>query len=549
MDGTMTETEHTLQERLQRLRDLMDREGDHTAAAELREVGDKLGRRELVAAFCGHFSAGKSSLINALSGKAVMPASPLPTSANVVLIREGEARALLTPADPTKAKVEVPVEQVADYCRNGEEYARVELWDRVELPPRGGVLLDTPGVDSNDAGHAMATHSALHLADVVFYVMDYNHVSSETNLSFAKSLSDYGKPVYMVVNQIDKHREAELAFADYQASVSQAFRAWNIAAQGIFYISLKREDAPGNMLPQLKQVIRDLFGRGDGLLEYGAYASASQSVEGYLVRASEAEQARRERLEAEAGGETDISALEEELHQLEAVVGTSGEQVWASRRLEWLRRIGSLLETAQLMTPPLRELAGRFLESRAPGFKAKGWFAGGKTEAEKQLRQAEFLQALGEQVEAQLDWHVRQELRAIGQELEVWAEAWEQQLDERLPRPEEAWITEPLPGGAMLSGEATLHYAAAVGAGIAARFRRAAAGVIDALLAAPSPRRAAEAAAAQTRRAELAARLPAARALAQLDAAAAARAARCAALLGARVPLTPGLLPEVRAGV
>ncbi|MEA3569805.1 dynamin family protein [Paenibacillus phoenicis] len=546
MDRTMTKTDYELQERLHQLQHLLEQEGDATAAAELREVGDKLGRRELVAAFCGHFSAGKSSLINALSGKTVMPASPLPTSANVVLIREGEPRALLTPADPAKPKVEVPVDEVVAYCRNGEEYARVELWDRVELPPRGGVLLDTPGVDSNDAGHAMATYSALHLADVVFYVMDYNHVSSETNLSFAKSLSDYGKPVYMIVNQIDKHREEELAFTAYQASVSQAFRNWNIKAQGIFYISLKKEDAPGNMLPQLRKVIRNLFARGEGLLEYSAYASAAQSVEGYLARAAAAEQSQREQLVAEAGGETDVTAMEEELRQLE-MAGPSGEQVWDMRKQEWLRRISSLLETAQMMTPPLREQAGRYLESQAPGFKVKGWFAAGKTEAEKQKRQSEFLQALAEQVEAQLDWHVRQELRAIGQELEIWGEAWEQQLDERMPKPAEAWITEPLPGGAMLSGESTLHYAAAVAAGIAARYRRAAVDVIDALLAAPSPRRAAEAEAALARRAELAARLPAARALAQLDAAAEARAARCAALLGAPVPLTPGLLPEVRA--
>ncbi|MFL0556546.1 dynamin family protein, partial [Paenibacillus barengoltzii] len=503
MDQTMTKTDYELQERLHQLQHLLEQEGDATSAAELREVGDKLERRELVAAFCGHFSAGKSSLINTLSGKTVMPASPLPTSANVVLIREGEPRALLTPADPGKPKVEVPVDEVAAYCRNGEEYTRVELWDRVELPPRGGVLLDTPGVDSNDAGHAMATHSALHLADVVFYVMDYNHVSSETNLSFAKSLSDYGKPVYMIVNQIDKHREEELPFTAYQASVSQAFRNWNIQAQGIFYISLKQEDAPGNMLPQLREVIGHLFARGEGLLEYSAYASAAQSVEGYLARAAAAEQSQREQLEAEAGGETDVSAMEEELRQLE-LAGPSGEQLWETRKQEWLRRISSLLETAQLMTPPLREQAGRYLESQSPGFKVKGWFAAGKTEAEKQKRQSEFLQALAEQVEAQLDWHVRQELRVIGQELELWGETWEQQLDERMPKPAEAWITEPLPGGAMLSGESTLHYAAAVGAGIAARYRRAAVDVIDALLAAPSPRRAAAAEAALARRAELA---------------------------------------------
>ncbi|MGG6312025.1 dynamin family protein, partial [Paenibacillus macerans] len=359
MDRLVTDTEFRLGERLERLREMLLGDKDMTAAEELREIGDKLERKELTVAFCGHFSAGKSSLINRLCGKTVMPASPLPTSANVVLIREGAPRALLTPADPAKAKAEVPVAEVADYCRNGEEYTRVELWENLELPLRGGVLLDTPGVDSNDAGHALATHSALHLADVVFYVMDYNHVSSETNLSFAKSLSDYGKPVYMVVNQIDKHREEELAFAEYRDSVSQAFRVWDIETKGIFYISLKREDAPENMLPELKEAIGVLLAKGSGLVEYGAYVSAAQTVQGHLARAAEAVRAGREQLEEETGSETDVSAMEEELRALDTA-DSMGEQVGEARKREWLQRIGNLLETAQLMTPPLRELAGLY---------------------------------------------------------------------------------------------------------------------------------------------------------------------------------------------
>ena len=39
--------------------------------------------------------------------------------------------------------------------------------------------MDTPGVDSTDDAHRISTESALHLADIVFYVMDYNHVQSE----------------------------------------------------------------------------------------------------------------------------------------------------------------------------------------------------------------------------------------------------------------------------------------------------------------------------------------------------------------------------------
>ncbi|WP_178075979.1 dynamin family protein [Paenibacillus oralis] len=540
-------TDYDMQSKLEGLHGVLSEGGDDQAAGELREIQDKLERKELTIAFCGHFSAGKSSLINSLCGKSVMPASPLPTSANVVFIRSGAPRAVLSSSDPAQPPVEMPVEHIADYARNGKDYTRVELWDKIELLEQGGALLDTPGVDSNDAGHELATHSALHLADVVFYVMDYNHVSSETNLSFAKALSDYGKPVYMVVNQIDKHREEELPFARYRESVSQAFKVWNIGMQGIFYISLKREEHQGNMLPALKQTIKEILARGAGLLDYGAYMSAAQTVNDHLAQMAEKERPQREALLEQAGGETEVQKLEEEWARLERAEASGGETVWGERRQEWMNRIGKVIDSAQLMTPALREQAGLFLESQAPGFKVKGWFGGGgKTEAEKAKRRETFLSGLGEQTEAQLGWHVRQELRTIGQHLQLWDESWEERLDALLPQPEAAWISEALPGGAMLSGESTLHYAAAVAAGVAGRYKRAAAAVLDALLAAPSPLRAAEAAAATARRAELAARLPAARALAQLAAARAAREARLGALLGAPVPLTSGLLPEVQ---
>lgn len=537
--------EHHFIDNLQELGKVLLEEEETQAAKEIQEIIEKLGKSEVILAFCGHFSAGKSSLINRLCGKQVLPSSPLPTSANVVMIRYGSPRVVLSSSDPSKPPVEVSVQAIEQHARNGQDYARVELWDEVELLDQGGVLLDTPGVDSNDAGHALATHSALHLADIVFYVMDYNHVSSETNLSFAKSLSDNGKPLYMVINQIDKHREEELPFEQYRSLVEQAFRVWNVKAWGTFYISLQQEALSGNMLPVLEQTVRRLLtGGSSGLLEYSAYASAAQSLQGYLKRQAAFEETERLALVEEAGGESDVARMEEEYNRLEAA-GGSDEELWASRSRDWLKQIGSVLESAQLMIPSVRELASRFLESRSSGFKVKGWFGSGKTEAERLKRRDDFLHALREQVDAQVNWHVRQELRSIGQQLQIWNETWEQELDRSLPTVEEAWITEPLPGGALLSGEATLHYAAAVAAGVTARYRRAAASMLAAMLAAPSPLRASAVAAAEQRRAELAARLTAARRLAALDAAALAREARLGALLGAPVPLTSGVLPEV----
>ena len=197
--------------------DAMKQTGDHTAVEALTDLIRKAETKHLTIAFCGHFSAGKSSLINSLCGKRVLPSSPVPTSANVVAIRNGQPKALIymspnESADNKTSTLEVSPDELEAYCKNGGAYSSIEVWDHIPLLQDDAMLLDTPGVDSTDRGHSLATHSALHLADVVFYVMDYNHVQSETNLSFAKSLSDWGKPLFLIVNQIDKHRERELSF-------------------------------------------------------------------------------------------------------------------------------------------------------------------------------------------------------------------------------------------------------------------------------------------------------------------------------------------------
>lgn len=126
---------------------------------------------------------------------------------------------------------------------------------------RDGVLLDTPGIDSTDDAHQMATESALHLADAVFYVMDYNHVQSEINFAFTKKMKDRGKPLYLLVNQIDKHKESELSFESYKASVLEAFSNWNIKADGILFLSVKYPHTLHNEWGRLQELMYALIGR------------------------------------------------------------------------------------------------------------------------------------------------------------------------------------------------------------------------------------------------------------------------------------------------
>jgi len=47
--------------------------GDEVQAAKLQELAGKLEGGRLTVAFCGHFSAGKSTLVNTLAGRRCCP--------------------------------------------------------------------------------------------------------------------------------------------------------------------------------------------------------------------------------------------------------------------------------------------------------------------------------------------------------------------------------------------------------------------------------------------------------------------------------------------
>ena len=55
----------------------------------------KLEKGTFTIAFAGHFSAGKSSMINALVDEQILPTSPIPTSANIVTVQNTEKIMLL----------------------------------------------------------------------------------------------------------------------------------------------------------------------------------------------------------------------------------------------------------------------------------------------------------------------------------------------------------------------------------------------------------------------------------------------------------------------
>lgn len=397
--------------RLVSIYEKMSEIGDEANVKKIIELINKVHKHEYTIGFCGHFSAGKSSMINELMGEKILPSSPIPTSANIVKIKSGNDYVRIY--NKANEIIEYPLpydfELIQSYCKNGEEIELLEISHQTEELPKDVTVMDTPGIDSTDEAHQKSTMSALHLADLILYVMDYNHVQSEQNFQFTKMLKDEGKQLFLVINQIDKHRDQELSFADFKKGVAQAFRNWHVEPDAIFYTSIRNKNVANNELENLKKIILEKMAHRDEQLIESIQVSAHKIIKDHLLflqAESQSEvQAHENMLSPLNNSErnevrTIVSELEKEINIM--------MQKSSVFERDFQTELQAVLNSAYMMPFEIRELAKLFVESCQPNFKVGLLFSKAKTEKEKQDRLMAFYQKLRDNVTNQLERHIQQ---------------------------------------------------------------------------------------------------------------------------------------------
>jgi small GTP-binding protein len=389
----------------------LEKAGNTELSKKMKQLVKKAHDREYSIGFCGHFSAGKSSMINELTGNEILPASPIPTSANLVKIRSGDetARVYLFNGEIVEFPAPYDLDEIKRFCMDGQEVEWVEIGTNSTFIPNEVTILDTPGIDSVDDAHRISTESALHLADLIFYMMDYNHVQSEVSFHFTKKLQEMNKPLYLIINQIDKHQETELPFHEFEQGVLQAFHDWGVRPNGIFYTSLREKDHPYNQLSDLKELLSFVWQTRDESLIKGIADSAQNLILDHLdwmeEKKSDETLVWEEKLSSLSSNERreislKIESLETELEVLDSVADKS--------KSLFQQDLSKLLDNAYIMPFQTRELAKQFLEGEQPEFKVGFLFSKQKTDKERDDRLQAFYKELMERVASQIDWHVKE---------------------------------------------------------------------------------------------------------------------------------------------
>ncbi|MDN4073278.1 dynamin family protein [Fictibacillus terranigra] len=387
--------------------------GSHTEAEAVLELFEKVKNQQFAIAFCGHFSAGKSSMINELIGENILPSSPIPTSANVVKVQCGNPSARVKMRNKGIIQINPPVNmaEIKRWAKNGEEIESIEINVDQGLLPDRIAIYDTPGIDSTDDAHKIATESALHMADVVFYIMDYNHVLSQLNFTFIRLLKEQGKKVYLIVNQIDKHNEKELSFQAFAEKIKSGFKSWDIEPEEIFFTSIMDRSHNGNELQDIKTLFQKFYLAKDEWIQENALSETERLIRTAVqTHLDHDEDLNRDAFER-AEGSDESKEEQKKAHLLvkkETIENEAGQ-----KKADVAKRFKDILDNAILMPFHTRELAKNYIESRQDSFKVGVLFTSKKTEAERNARLQSFFESVQENIKTQISWHLKDYFHAM----------------------------------------------------------------------------------------------------------------------------------------
>ncbi|WP_040228435.1 dynamin family protein [Bhargavaea cecembensis] len=443
-----------------RLAALFRKDDDREREEKTARFAQKLMRDEFVIGFAGHFSAGKSSMINALTGVDILATGPIPTSANIVRVHKADEDFAIihrTDGPPVRFSGNLDLEYVKEFSKDGAGVSDIEVGHAGSALPEGVTVMDTPGVDSTDDAHRLSTESSLHVADLVFYVMDYNHVQSGLNFTFTKNLMQYNENVYLIVNQIDKHRESELSFDAFKESVRSSFASWGVEPKGIFFTSLKEPSLPHNDFGQVKALISSSIGNRTGSLKETGEGTLRKLADEHL-HFLEDEMEERKATYSEILTEDEWNRRDELLEEAaEAArrVELLSPELWAET-FEANRK--SLLENAGLMPFEVRDAMKDYLESRSPTFKVGFLFSGKKTEEERALRESQMLSLFRKTADAQVAVHLRSLMKQALREAGILTDEQALEIDRMEFDVPLSVIESQIPEGALVTGDTVLNF-------------------------------------------------------------------------------------------
>ena len=211
-------------------------------AAQLQLIKERSskGDCELILPLVGEFSAGKTTLINALlDSDEKLETATEPTTATLFEIHFGAERCCAKIIQENGEAIEI---EHFDSIKNKEvkDSLVVNVFDTSKKIPSSIILVDTPGLSSPVAQHRQVLVDFLPKADAVLLVMDINAQLTRSLTDFISTMELAKRPVFLVITKCDTKSDQEV-----QATVGNLSKECKLPLKQIICVSSKN----GNIQP------------------------------------------------------------------------------------------------------------------------------------------------------------------------------------------------------------------------------------------------------------------------------------------------------------
>ena len=181
---------------------------------QMARLLDKLRENRFNLVILGAFKRGKSTLINALLGKPVLPTAIVPLTSVVTILGYGERLDIRVHFQNGQSTA-ISQEELSAYItekgnpKNQKGVREVEIAYPSDYLRDGVRIIDTPGVGSVYSHNTEVAYNYLPQVDAAVFVVTVDPPLSAAEQDFLQDIREYVHKLFFVLNKIDYVDEAE----------------------------------------------------------------------------------------------------------------------------------------------------------------------------------------------------------------------------------------------------------------------------------------------------------------------------------------------------
>ncbi len=203
---------------------LKDNDGEQGEIEAIEKLRSNVENSLFSIVLVGEFSAGKSTFLNALMGKRILPSFTSETTATVNFLRHsekapnGEAGIVYYRDGHTVSLPDLQLTTIEKYVstrgdsddeRIATSVDHVDLFLNSEFLADGVQLVDSPGLNGVADNHRAITEQQIEASHAAIFMFSADHPGSKTDFEYLRELLKKSKNIFFVLNKINVIRQSE----------------------------------------------------------------------------------------------------------------------------------------------------------------------------------------------------------------------------------------------------------------------------------------------------------------------------------------------------